>query len=176
MGHFLQAFVARRDLLDGGPRPTPESVLVDLRQGFAMLIEPEYDYQEIELNAAVERFGSGSSQNGSVAYVATVYHGGIGAQAAIAWADGSVLLPYRMEESQPGSSTARVIRGIRKMLRPDAPERKISPISAALKAIGVVKGEAFDEFAAVGLGECRDHEDWIHFSRTGRHEWQAVPA
>lgn len=150
MGHFLQAFVARRDLFDGGPRPTTESVLVDLRQGFAMLIEPEYDDQETELDAAVETFGVECSRNGPVAYVSTAYHGGIGDQAAIAWERGKVLLPY---------ATAG-----------------IGPVSAALRAIGVVRGDAFDEFAAVGLGECRSHEDWIHFSRTGRHRWQTAPA
>ena len=36
-----------------------------------------------------------------------------------------------------------------------------SPISQALRALGVRRGTHFDEFDAVGLGRCRDTEDWL---------------
>ncbi|MEU3621863.1 hypothetical protein BS329_02420 [Amycolatopsis coloradensis] len=36
-----------------------------------------------------------------------------------------------------------------------------SPISRALRRLGVLKGDHFGEFAAVGLGRRRDTDDWL---------------
>jgi hypothetical protein len=35
------------------------------------------------------------------------------------------------------------------------------PLNRALRELGVARGEAFDEFDAVGLGKHRHTEDWL---------------
>ena len=35
------------------------------------------------------------------------------------------------------------------------------PFSRALRELGVARGDAFDEFDAVGLGKYRNTEDWL---------------
>ncbi|KPH98191.1 hypothetical protein ACFZDP_32140 [Streptomyces mirabilis] len=71
------------------------------------------------------------------------YFGGVGEQQAAVWADGAVVLgPLRVLEGQPFGSAG-------------------SPISQALRRLGVVADAATDEFATVGLDRHRDSEDWI---------------
>ena len=82
------------------------------------------------------------SRRGPVAFVDAEFFGGTGSQRAQVWEQGrSVLGPLVREEDDP------------------APD--VSPISRALRRLGVVKGEHRDEFDAVGLGRHRDTEDWV---------------
>jgi hypothetical protein len=81
------------------------------------------------------------SARGPVAYVEAEYFGGVGTQAALVWDSESMVLgPFEGEDgSLPGGS----------------------PISQALRRLGAVRGDHFDEFEAVGLGRHRDTDDWI---------------
>lgn len=73
------------------------------------------------------------STHGAVAYVEADYTGGVGTQAAQVWDAGSVALgPLRLAVGDP--------------IPPEG-----SPISRALRQLGVDRGEHADEFEAVGL-------------------------
>ncbi|MFF1615049.1 hypothetical protein ACFVYA_45435 [Amycolatopsis sp. NPDC058278] len=83
------------------------------------------------------------SADGPVAYVEADYFGGSGTQSAQVWAGGQVVLgPLRLAVGEPIPAEG-------------------SPISRALRRLGVVKGEHFDEFDAVGLGRHRETDDWL---------------
>jgi hypothetical protein len=77
------------------------------------------------------------SRNGLVAYLEAEFFGGTGTQAHVLFRDGHML-------------------GI-PVIAKDA-------INRALKAFNVPVGASHDEFAAVGLGRCRDTEDWLRVS------------
>ena len=83
------------------------------------------------------------SANGPAAYVEAEFFGGMGTQSAQVWDGGQVVLgPVVVEEGE---------------LTPAAG----SPISQALRQLGVAKGDHFDEFDAVRLGRHRDTQDWL---------------
>ncbi|MEU0881995.1 hypothetical protein ABZ345_25560 [Lentzea sp. NPDC005914] len=82
------------------------------------------------------------SLSGPVALVEAEFFGGCGSQQAQVWEHGRrVLGPLVQEE--------------------DDPVPPVSPISLALRRLGVVKGSHHDEFDAVGLGRHRSTSDWI---------------
>jgi hypothetical protein len=83
------------------------------------------------------------SAGGPITYVEADYFGGTGTQSAQVWDRGQVVLgPLQLAEGKPTPAEG-------------------SPISRALRRLGVVKGEHFDEFDAVGLGRHRETEDWL---------------
>jgi hypothetical protein len=82
------------------------------------------------------------STGGPLAYVEAEFFGGVGEQRAAVWVDGA--LPERSLHVAPGESL------------PD----QGSPISQALRQLGVVRGTSVDEFDAVGLQRHRYTEDW----------------
>jgi hypothetical protein len=95
---------------------------------------------------APEGFGralAACSASGPVAYVEAEYFGGTGEQSATVWDAGHVVLGHlhlAERASIPAVGT---------------------PISQALRRLGVITGEYQDEFDAVGLGRHRDTEDWL---------------
>ena len=79
-----------------------------------------------------------------VAYVEAEYFGGIGSQFAAVWRGGALVLgPLIHAEDQP------------------RPAAGMSPISQALRQLGVSANGHYDEFDAIGLGRHRDVEDWL---------------
>ncbi|MFI0405819.1 hypothetical protein [Actinomadura sp. 3N508] len=83
------------------------------------------------------------SATGPVAYVEAEYFGGTGSQAAQVWDAGEIVLgPLHVAEGERWPEAG-------------------SPISQALRRLGVDKGEHFDEFDAVGLGRHRDTGGWL---------------
>jgi hypothetical protein len=82
------------------------------------------------------------SLRGPVALVEAEFFGGVGSQRAQVWEQGrSVLGPLVLDEDDP------------------APD--VTPISLALRRLGVEKGEHHDEFDAVGLGRHRTTSAWL---------------
>ncbi|MFB7495829.1 hypothetical protein ACFC09_14180 [Streptomyces sp. NPDC056161] len=86
------------------------------------------------------------STTGPVAYAEAEYFGGVGVQRAAVWLDGTLALGPL-----------------------DEPEktrfwRTVSPISQALRHLGVRRSLGEDEFDAVGLGRHRDNDGWISSS------------
>lgn len=87
-----------------------------------------------------------ASAESPIVYVETEYHGGTGAQAAIIWRYGKVLLGPIItvtEDNKPPTPLAD------------------HAINRCLRQIGVSRGSALDEFDALGLGRHRSNEDWI---------------
>lgn len=83
------------------------------------------------------------STAGPVAYVEAEYFGGVGEQTAAVWDGGALVLgPLHEPEGQPSPPAG-------------------SPISQALRRLGVVAGAGEDEFTAAGLGRHRDVEGWL---------------
>ncbi|WP_369166738.1 hypothetical protein AB5J49_02090 [Streptomyces sp. R28] len=95
------------------------------------------------LPGSFDRLLADWSAAGPVAYVEAEYLGGVGEQQAAVWDDGTVVLgPVRVEEGRRFPAAG-------------------SPISQALRRLGVVASAGEDEFSAVGLGRHRDREAWI---------------
>lgn len=79
-----------------------------------------------------------------VAYVEADYFGGVGSQFAAVWQHASLVLgPLHKTEDEP------------------APPPGMSPISQALRRLGVSAEGHHDEFAAVGLGRHRWTHHWL---------------
>ncbi|WP_317444629.1 hypothetical protein [Streptomyces collinus] len=82
------------------------------------------------------------SAGGPVAYVEAEYFGGVGEQRAVVCDGGAVVLgPLHLEEGQPFAPAG-------------------SPISQALRRLGVVARAGGDEFSAAGLDRYRHGEAW----------------
>ncbi|WP_203617651.1 hypothetical protein [Streptomyces bauhiniae] len=78
-----------------------------------------------------------------MARVEAEFFGGVGEQWATVWEGGAVVLgPLHAPEGEPLPAEG-------------------SPISRALRRLGVIAAAGEDEFATVGLGRCRDTEDWL---------------
>ncbi|MCX4764991.1 hypothetical protein OG562_29280 [Streptomyces sp. NBC_01275] len=82
------------------------------------------------------------SHAGPAAYVEADYFGGVGEQQAAVWHEGRLTLgPLRVEEEEPFPAEG-------------------SPISQALRRLGVVAQAGEDEFSAVRLGRRRSLMGW----------------
>lgn len=109
--------------------------VVALAQGMGLLPDVRGAVSEGELVAW--------SAAGAVARVEAEFFGGVGEQWATVWEGGAVVLgPLHAPEGEPFPAEG-------------------SPISRALRRLGVVAGAGEDEFAAVGLGRCRDTQGWL---------------
>ena len=107
--------------------------VVPLPQGLALLPLPDAPFESVIVEW---------SSRGPVALVDAEFFGGVGSQRAQVWEQGrSVLGPLVLEEDDP------------------APD--VTPISLALRRLGVEKGEHHDEFDAVGLGRHRSTSAWL---------------
>lgn len=165
MGHSIQVFIARQEILESIPPTLSQAHLILLPQGFAMIPNTEELFDRIthyqpsmagkefevfyKLSSALISWAEDLSKDGPVAYIETDYFGGTGSQSAVAWSKVKVICgPYESE--------TRWLNGqlVRKPLEQNA-------INKALICLGVERGEALDEFEAIGLGDYRDNEDWI---------------
>jgi hypothetical protein len=96
-----------------------------------------------ELPGTFERTLTAASQLGPIAYVEAEFFAGSGTQGAIVWADRQVILgPLTNQEMEPTPPAG-------------------TPISQALRVLGVASTGHIDEFAAVGLYAHRDTEEWL---------------
>jgi hypothetical protein len=84
------------------------------------------------------------SARGPIAYVEAEYFGGVGTEAAAVWHAGDLALGPLLETADPLPTAGR------------------SPISQALRRLGVSAHGYVDEFEAVGLGRCRYMDDWLN--------------
>ncbi|MGW1539052.1 hypothetical protein ACWCPM_01925 [Streptomyces sp. NPDC002309] len=95
------------------------------------------------LPAGFEKALAACSAAGPAAYVEAEYFGGAGEQHAVVWEGGAVVLgPLHLDEGEPFPPAG-------------------SPVSRALRRLGVAAGAGEDEFSAVGLGRHRRGEEWI---------------
>ncbi|WP_050028554.1 hypothetical protein [Verrucomicrobium sp. BvORR034] len=107
-----------------------------------------HDDEMIYLCSGIKDTLSELSQKGTVAWIETTYVGGFGEQSATVYQNGYCIMKPTV-----------AFRG---------------PISSALQLMGVTKAaEDIDEFAAVGLCEHRENDDWIA-AANGADFWNAL--
>jgi len=151
MGHSVHLIVGRGEAVAAFLRQWPVARAVHLRGGWQAIpvddalhaaIEaahpgakrpPELDVSPLGLDRALAAATEGG---GGLAYVETDYFGGSGGQSATAWVDG------------------------REAMAPQRSRGGGGPINQSLRAIGVARSEADDEFDAIGLGERRSMSDY----------------
>jgi len=159
--HEVEGLIARRDKLAAGAGKFKGAILCPLVQDFALLPITDDLVRELKaynadtkpaLARPIEHISDGLhalaidvSHNGPVAYVNTYYFGGRGGQDALVWDKGSL----RFSPASPGYEQ-------------NWPN---SPISQALRIIGVVVEQGMDEFDTVGLGKHRETHRWAKSAR-----------
>jgi hypothetical protein len=89
---------------------------------------------------AIER-----SRTFPLAYVQTDYEGGPGVQSAVAWDGGPVVFGPLASGDVDGATSTPILEGA---------------INRAVRLLGVPRGNAIDEFDALGLGRHRINGDW----------------
>ncbi|WP_330334724.1 hypothetical protein OHS33_36535 [Streptomyces sp. NBC_00536] len=153
--YCLQAAIATESVLRELAGSTTEARIVPLGQDLWLFPMTDALFDAVTVAEAPELDGfwkapagfdrllSACSKAGPVAYVEADYFGGAGAQNALTWDAGKIVLgPLRLAEGEPASTAG-------------------TPISQALRRLGAAKGNHVDEFAAVGLGRHRDTDDWL---------------
>jgi hypothetical protein len=159
--HDVTALIAKSDKLTAAARRFESAVVCPLVQGFSLLPVTEDFATELSVHALsvhavqtkaplskpIEELSDGLhalaielSHDCPVAYVSTCYFGGQGGQNALVWDCGSL----RFSPTTPRYDQAW----------------PHSPISQALRAIGVVAEKGMDEFDTVGLGKHRHTHRW----------------
>lgn len=148
MGHFVQAFVGPRIVLDLVQRRYSASLVIALSQDLWLLPMLDDLYDAIPNEGSTDSIGEhfqfltpkviallkDFSQTNAVAYFETEYFGGTGNQGAVLAKNGQIIF---------------------------GPQNGDGTINDMLRMMGVQKGQAFDEFEVVGLGRCRSNEEWL---------------
>ena len=157
MSYVLQCVIAAAQALRPC-RAFVNGVVVDLGEGLGLLPMTPDLFDEVRQGDEVDpRFAPAQlfapgfevvlaswSAVDPVAYVEADYLGGIGSQFAAVWRGGTLLLgPLVLAEDEP------------------RPAPGWSPISQALRHLGVSADGHHDEFDAIRLGRHRHVEDWI---------------
>ena len=158
MGHHILGFIARWEDLRRAASNLREAHVVPLALGFGFLPvtqqlagddEPAPFEHLDRLTARLGQWAAEQSRLFPLAYVETDYFGGVGLQAAIAWKNGRPAFgPVRTTDLWERG------RSIPTPLLDGA-------INQAVRHIGVARGEAQDEFDALGLGQHRSNESWL---------------
>jgi len=155
--HWIQALIGPSSALTDVRDRLPSAVVCMLPQGLALIAitgQVEVELRESECGPAatvlphsgeiavgVAGLASLLSRKGPIVYAATYLHGGTGGQDALVWVNGEVVLNIGDDEDNMSPW-------------PD------SPISRALRHIGVAAMDGEDEFDAIGLGRYRSNESW----------------
>ncbi|MFE7077240.1 hypothetical protein ACFU96_44860 [Streptomyces sp. NPDC057620] len=155
MGYDLQAVIAEGEALRGVARDLPAARLAPIGQGLSLMPMTDALFDSAAGGSGVSALGfwrlpggfektlAAWSTGGPVAYVEAEYFGGVGEQQAAVWDGGIIVLgPLHVEEGQPFPSAG-------------------SPISQALRRLGVVARSGEDEFSTAGLNRHRHGEAWI---------------
>ncbi|NNN33928.1 hypothetical protein HLK59_26900 [Streptomyces sp. S3(2020)] len=155
MAYDLKAVIAEEAALRRALRDVPAARAASIGQGLSLMPMTHALFESLahgggggalgfrRLPEPFEKTLAAWSADGPVAYVEAEYFGGAGEQRAVVWDGGTVVLgPLRVEEGEPFPSDG-------------------SPLSRALRRLGVVAGPGEDEFSAVGLGRHRHSGAWI---------------
>ncbi|UYZ84483.1 hypothetical protein MTZ49_02620 [Entomomonas sp. E2T0] len=145
MGHHIQGIISKSDNINAFARYYSLKKRISLSQGFSLLMLSEDDldsfifsanYDLYDINGLSDKLVeilSHYSLQAPIAYIATDYFGGTGSQAAIAFANGNIILPPQCAE--------------------------IGVINQALKLIGVISNNIIDEFDTLNLGQYRHMDE-----------------
>ncbi|MFD7436510.1 hypothetical protein [Streptomyces sp. NPDC059861] len=151
----LKAVIAEEAVLRDVARDLPAARLASVGQGLWLMPMTDAVFDSVadgsdegvwgfwRLPGGFEKVLAGCSAGGPVAYVEAEYFGGAGEQQAAVWDGGALVLgPLHLEEGAPFPPAG-------------------SPVSQALRRLGVVAGAGQDEFSAVELGRYRRGAEWI---------------
>lgn len=155
--HWIQALIGPAEVLVEARQRLPSAVPCPLTQGLALVPITDRLADALknmtdgassallpksgEMAPGVAALASELSRKGPIVYAATFIFGGTGGQDAVVWIDGEVVLNIGDDEDSMSAW-------------PD------SPISRALRRIGVIAAAGEDEFDAIGLGRYRSNEAW----------------
>jgi hypothetical protein len=154
--HDVQALIAKSETLAAAARRFEHATVCALVQGFSLLpitdtLEKDLAIHHSQTTVTLTKPIRGLSDwlhalaieishDSPVAYFTTAYFGGQGGQDALVWNKGGL----RFSPATPGYDQGW----------PN------SPISQALRTLGVVAEQGLDEFDTVGLGKHRQTHDW----------------
>lgn len=155
VGYELAAVIAAESVLHATFADLTGTEIVPIEQGLALLPITDEFFDSVSDPTASEaadfwklprgfpeRLAS-RSVAGPIAYVEAEFFGGIGSQSAQVWANADTVFgPVHLAEGEP------------------TPEDG-TPISQALRHLGVRTGGEGDEFDGAGLGRHRHIEDWL---------------
>jgi hypothetical protein len=145
MGHCITALIAGPEVI-GHLRESHSLISVELRENWYLvpLEDEDLDGFGVDftttwdgfnyLSPALADFLAGLSRLGPLIFVETEYFGGVGDQAAAAFAEGHIL--------------------------PPTPVAGDCSINRALRCLGIISPEDLDEFDYIGLSRYRRTSDW----------------
>ncbi|MFJ4277504.1 hypothetical protein [Streptomyces massasporeus] len=155
MSYDLRAVIGAEQMLRVATRDLSAARLASLGQGLSLMPMTDALFEAVadgggdgawgfqEFPGGFEKVLAGWSAGGPVAYVEAEYFGGIGEQRAAVWDAGTIVLaPLHVGEGEPFPAAG-------------------SPVSQALRRLGVVAGAGEDEFSAAGLDRHRHSEAWV---------------
>ena len=159
--HDVDALIAKSDHLAAAVSGLENATLCPLAQGFSLLpiteaLAEELTLREPEVKSSLTKplpflsdglnaLAVGISHETPVVYISTSYFGGHGKQDAVVWDNGSVRF-------------SPIAKGYDRVW-PN------SPISQALRMIGVAANDREDEFDALGLGKHRKTYKWAESTK-----------
>lgn len=166
MGYVIEAVLTR---LDGRPLSDiagPYGRALLLRDGDDLALIPMTELLRATLSGGsgepilgfhdltngIACWASALSIGRRTAYVHAEFFGGTGFQSAVGWLGGEVQLGPTHTKNHPAEADARYVL---------VPPRHSMAIDHALTWLGVGRGDARDEFDAVGLGRFRRTEEWF---------------
>jgi hypothetical protein len=155
--HSIEALIAHTHTIAEACRLIPAMVSCPLPQGLALapiteeveLALAASDFAKLDPSAkmademapGVEALAVVLSGTGPVLYAATFFFGGLGGQDAMVWSNGKLTVSLQDDEDHMSSWPN-------------------TPISRALRHLGVTANDGQDEFDAIGLGNHRSNESW----------------
>ncbi|MFC8142552.1 hypothetical protein ACFUKV_12460 [Streptomyces paradoxus] len=155
MSYDLQAVIAAEETLRAATRDLSAARLAAIGQELSLMPMTDALFETVtdgsgasalgfqRLPGGFEKTLADWSAGGPVAYVEAEYFCGVGEQRAAVWDGGTIAIaPLHVDEGEPFAPAG-------------------SPISQALRRLGVVTSGGEDEFSAVRLGRHRHSEGWI---------------
>ncbi|MEU9229307.1 hypothetical protein AB0D40_33730 [Streptomyces massasporeus] len=155
MSYDLRAVIADEEMLRVATRDLSAARLASIGQGLSLMPMTEALFEAVtdgsgdgtwgfrRFPGGFEKVLAGWSAGGPVAYVEAEYFGGVGEQRAAVWDAGTIVLaPLHVDEGEPFPPAG-------------------SPVSQALRRLGVVTRAGEDEFSAVGLDRHRHSGAWV---------------
>jgi hypothetical protein len=159
--HDVRALVAKSNAMMVSVRQFESAIVCPLVQGFSLLPITDALAKELavypseskvaltkpirELSDGLHALAIEISHDSPVAYISTYYFGGRGGQDALVWDKGTLRFSPNAQGYNQGWPN--------------------SPISQALRMIGVVAEKGMDEFDTVGLGRHRETHSWAESAK-----------